>query len=462
MGIPLEGVQTVATLWDRLLQHVDHETPFIFADPTGPRYQLTYREMNAKAHCLAAFLMMKGIQTGQCVAVLGERHPLYACFDLATQLGGTVNMTLDPEWADAETEALLTETNAVAILIPTYEAYRSRKALYDRFAARLPILCHCLRPDDVQEDDRIMLLENALVQGNVYWREHYAEMKDLKANIRPSDVATLAFSRTGGVLTGVVLSQMNLIAAVLGLADRLQQLSESPRISSTLGPSDITERTAGLYLNWWLRGTFHYLADNAKLPSFIANERPTYLLASPSSLADLQTCIEVDFRARYWIRRRWLNGALTAAKAFLLGKQEKGKLPFGLKLKYGWYNRQVLRPIKQRYLSSVRYIFCQGIGLSSDTELFFHSTHTPILAGLSRPEMAGFLSLNGPQDAQIGTMGLPLAGVRYQMPASGLRVAGPQRMIQSWNGRIPQDYADLQLVLGLNEQGHLRLMNSLG
>lgn len=96
-----------------------------------------------------------------------------------------------------------------------------------------------------------------------------------------------------------------------------------------------------------------------------------------------------------------------------------GKVPFGLRLKHGLFNRILYGKIKEAMGGRVEYAVSGGAPLGSYLGHFFYGIGVKILEGYGLTETTAPVTVNTPEQIKIGTVGRPLPGCGIKIADDG-------------------------------------------
>jgi long-chain acyl-CoA synthetase len=407
-------------LWDNAYRHSVPEHVALTAF-NGHGHNLTYKEINARTHCLAAYMLSKGLQRGERVLILSENQPVFLCFDLAVHFAAGVSVVLSRRFSAVQVGMVIEATAPRFVLVSEYGTYRRLKTVLSSFADKLEIICANDRHDEPEEGDQFTTLQSAVDIGKVFWRENTQLVKDTKEGVQPHQPAAILYDphprrkageKTGDParnrsLTGIVVSHANFIAALhVGLA-YTQGFTRAHKVLSFLAPTSAYQRLAGYYLPLALGQPLLLANTMAQVPALLKTEKPAVLMAAPAFLRYLFSHTRRQFKARHWLRARWFDRAVRVATKLRAAAAQNKKPGAWLQLQHAFFSRFIFAVIRKEMLSSLRYVFTSGHQLPIWLEYFFAQLHLPVVTGFGVNESTGLITLNPPQPhaARLGSVG---------------------------------------------------------
>lgn len=365
---------TLGELWEQTYQKVNPDDVFVQIE--GRNY--TYRRLNAYAHCLAAFLVLKGFQKGDKVVLIGDNEPLYFSFELAVQFLGGVNISLAND--SPHLEKILNEIQAPFLFLASYSFYNGGRSWLDVLARRCVIVCHAL-PNEPREKDQISTLESAIYLGKNYWRENFVRLRDFKKRVSTSDEAAYFIETQNDTPVGFrSFKHRQIIEVIEYQLNLLNGLKPPPAtFSAVISQADLVGRTAGFYTPLAL-GARLIFAENYNLYlTFLLHYQPEVVVLDPPTLDKLLKNAFLDFQHRKSIRARYYDSSLAVSGKVLESKSAPSLL---LRLRYYLARKFTLAPFKRAYFSSIRIVLLSQTAEQPETtlkrlRLMFNNTPLP-------------------------------------------------------------------------------------
>jgi len=358
--------KTIVQLWENTFRRSVGEERFIFSPDLKNRdNNLTYKEVNANAHCIAAYLLKKGVQKGDCVAVLSRQSPWYVSFDLAIQFLGCVNVTLPENFSELSytaVEDFLKNSACKAVLISHYALYQTHKALLDRVATGAEIIVHVQEEEEISEADRFTALERVIKIGQTDWRENNALLQERKRSADERDICMLVVR---------IVEKQEVQAWKLAHVDVLQVLAKNKRLASAADRQQwILSLNTEFILLYKLAAYYYAVGLGLKQAACEANEsgieklellRPLFLVATPEVLEIFFHHLQQDFQKRHRRRAKYLSLSIKLALAVDKYATHQQKPPFMVRLKYRWAYRYILKSFRKTYFPNVQSVFSEGV-----------------------------------------------------------------------------------------------------
>lgn len=385
----LSEAATLPAVWDELYRRVSPEAVAVevYRGP-GPAgiERLTYKELNANAHCLAAYLLAKGLQPGARVLIVSGAQAQLVLLDLAAQLAGGVAAVASPQLPLGRFERVLQLAQPAVVLVAELATYRRLQPAFEAFIARgadaaaarsaapFEVIVAARATDEALEADRATLLERAIELGKVHWREHTAAVRAAKAAVRPEADAVWFVAESGAP---TALSHAQLTDAGRRAAAALTALGPTERVLCLVQPQAPLGRVALLLT--LAGGLPLLLAEHPRrVAAAIGALRPTVLVALPRGLAALlhRLLPRRGALARYWARAL----AASSHRHQLLSQGQR--VPLGVRLRHAAGQALFYRPLRRRALASLHTVLVPPQGLDGATRHTLEQLGLPLTTEL--------------------------------------------------------------------------------
>lgn len=380
----LAEATTLPAMWDQLYRHVSPEAVVAEVLQGERVVTLTYKELNARAHCLAAYLLAKGLRAGDRVALIADAHPQLLPLDLAIQLAGGISVVIGGAQRAPRVRALLDAAQPRVVLVAALDTYRQLQHAIDGYAAHggdplspaSEVIVAAASGDELVEADRATHLERAIELGKVSWREQTEHLRGAKAAVA-TEAPAVWFAAERGAVAFTALTQGQVIAAARAVAQGLPQLSTADRVLVLAGYDQTLGRLAATTalaagLPWLSADRF------ARALVAVSRLRPTVVVALPRIVNWLTHRLTPTrgLAGRYWGRALAVSRRLEALAA------EQQPQPVGLRLAHRLAQAWFYQPIRKKKLASVQQLLTLAPGLRPEAEHVLRQLELPALTHL--------------------------------------------------------------------------------
>lgn len=378
-----------------------------------------------RVRSVALGLAELGIKPGDRIALLSENRPEWSIADLAILSLGAINVPIYTTQAVDQIRYILTDSGARAIFVSNRKLFKhAKEALKGLDFLEKVIFFDGSANQDI---DRSTTLESLEKSGQERAINKPAAFGSYLKAIRPDDLATIIYtSGTTGEPKGVMLTHANFVSNVLSIAGGLP-ISSSDIALSVLPLSHIFERT-GFYIFCYAGVSVYYTASFDQVAENLREVRPTVMTAVPRLFEKVyHKIVKKGFSQKGWKRRVFVR-SLAVGQRYGQAK-DKGRLVGPtLALQQSMANRLVFSKWREGVGGRLRYFVSGGAPLSPALSYAFLAAGIPILQGYGATETC-IVSANRPDNNQVGSVGLPFAGIEVKIADDGeILLRGPNVM----------------------------------
>jgi long-chain acyl-CoA synthetase len=384
----------------------------------GIWHEITWGEYSERVRDATLALHEHGVGPGSRTAIVADNAPEWVMADLATQSVGGAAVALHPALPAAEAVRTI-EAAAVRVAF-CGDAEHVEKLLGDgaRPAGLERIVVFDMRGVPAGGDPPVEAFADLLARGRALHDAQPDLHEWLLAERSPDEIAVIAHtSGTTGTPRGALLSQRGRVAMARAFA-AWAGLSERDRAFSLVPLAHPAARLADAHAALVGGGSVAYAESVETALDDLVEVAPTFLLASPRALERIRAEVEIRIRRAAALKRaayrgsmRWLGGVLDRELAGRRRPQDPMLRIVGRWLAGRW----VLDKVGMLHLRRA----CSAGGLlAPELQRYFLALGAPLLETYGQAETGGVaLAQGGPGD--VGTVGVPLAGVQASIGADG-------------------------------------------
>ncbi len=366
---------------------------------------------------------------GDRVLLFAENRPEWAIADLAIMAAGGVTV---PAYTTNTTENntyLLNHSGAAAAFVST-----------DRLAARLlpavaraPALKLVVSMEPLAEVEQLSVPVLAWAEALALGEQSAAPSLDPATALTRDDLACFIYtSGTGGNPKGVMLTHGNILANVAGAHAVLETLvlGDDEVFLSFLPLSHAYEHTAGQFLPLAVGAQIYYADGLEALASNFVEVRPTIVACVPRLYEVMRQRI-----LRMTARQPGLKAKLFAKTVALGSKAYERPEAMGLaeKMLDRLLDKLVRDAVRARFGGRIKALVSGGAPLNYDVGLFFTALGVQLFQGYGLTECSPVISVNGPGQTKLHTVGRPIPGMEVKIADDGEILArGPSVMRGYW------------------------------
>ncbi|MFV0254011.1 MAG: AMP-dependent synthetase/ligase [Beutenbergiaceae bacterium] len=394
------------SIGDLLADHADQAPDKVLVERLvdGSWRPVTAAEMHATATAVAKGLVASGIEPGDRVAIMSRTRAEWTFMDFGIWYAGAVPVPIYETSSVEQTAWILSDSGAVAAVVET----PANHAVLQSAREQVPGLAQVWQIDA----GAVEKLSSAGVDID---DEAIRERRDA---VRTSDLATIIYtSGTTGRPKGAELSHGNFVELCRNAIGALgpQILHGQSRTLLFMPLAHVFARfvevlcvAAGVPQG--------HTPDPKTLMSDIALFKPTFILSVPRVFEKVYNGSEA--KAAAGGKEKIFNWAAQTAQAYSRSLDAGGP-SFWLKVQHGLADRLVLSKIREALGGQAKFAISGGAPLGERLGHFFRGVGLTVLEGYGLTETTAPLTVNVPDKAKIGTVGLPLPGISLRIGDDG-------------------------------------------
>jgi long-chain acyl-CoA synthetase len=393
---------------------------------------------------LSLGLAAVGIARGDRVALLSESRPEWLQADFASLALGAVTVPIYPTLSTEQVAFILRDSGARAVIISNAAQLAKVRAA----ATGLPALeVIVLMDGEAPAAESGRPIVHTLAEVSAFGHKRITDgwgvaraFHDEAKRVAPGDLATIIYtSGTTGRPKGVVLSHRNLVANLDGVHRRLD-LREDDTALSFLPLCHAFERMVAYVYH--LHGVSMIFAESMDtVARDLKIVRPTVMTAVPRVFEKLHARVLATGREATGIKRAVFERAMRLAVVRGRRLTAGQPLSFFERVESRVAEAVVYRKIRDGLGGRLRYVVSGSAPLRPELAALFNGVGLPILEGYGLTETAPVVSVTGPDDVRIGTVGPPLPNVEVRIEADGeILVRGPN--VSAGYHNAPEDTAE--------------------
>jgi long-chain acyl-CoA synthetase len=404
------------------------EAPFLWAKRDGAYQSWSWQRVSREVRLLARALRARGVAPGDRVLLVAENRPEWVIADLAIMATGGVAV---PAYTTntAENHAyLLGHSEAVAAVVSSDRlAKRLVPALAGASAIKLLVSMEPLR-----EAEGLAVPVLSWTEALALGERSDGATSDPAASLTRDDIACFIYtSGTGGNPKGVMLTHGNILANVAGAHGVLETLGLDDEVFLSFLPlSHAYEHTAGQFLPMAVGAQIYYADGLEALASNFVEVRPTIVACVPRLYEVMRERI-----LKGMARQKGLKPKLFARTVALGSKAYERPDTLGPveRVTNRVLDKLVRATVRARFGGRIKALVSGGAPLNYEVGLFFTALGVPLFQGYGLTECSPVISVNGPGQVKLHTVGRPIAEVEVKIADDGeILVRGTSVMRGYW------------------------------
>jgi long-chain acyl-CoA synthetase len=391
------------------------DTVYLTRKESGKWVDYTYRDLLSYVDCLTGWLMSRGLQKGDRVALILENSPEFYCIDQALQKLGIINVSIYPTLTADETAFILNDSGARILFVGNPFLLKKFKKVEDKCAAVEVVVSF---PEDVETDEKLVTYRQILEQGRTLFPAWSEQIESRFQEVGHDDIATLIYtSGTTGVPKGAMLTHYNFLSNCYDANDLVPDITKDDKFLSFLPLSHVFERMA-YYLTTYLGSSVAFAENIDKVAQNIAEVKPTLMAAVPRLLERVHDRVMKTGTEAGGLKAGIFLWALSVGEKARKTKDEgKSRGPW-LSVRYAIAEKLVFSKIKQKMGGRLKLFVSGGGALPPHVGEFFANLGIQVQEGFGLTETSPFITVNEYNRQVYGTVGrvAPRQQVAIQNP----------------------------------------------
>jgi len=394
----------------------------------GSYQDISWNEMDEMVRAIGSFLISRGIESGQNVALFSQNRWEWWVVDLAILSIGAANVPIYATNSSEEAHYVLEHSESRVCFVGTQEHMEKVVKVRDR----LPELGAIVVLDEgTDKPEGVISFAEALEEGRK--QDHREEFERRLKAIRPQDVASIIYtSGTTGPPKGVMLSHSNFVSNVHQILDDFSYLlGDDDVFLSFLPLSHSLERTAGYYLALGIGATVYFAEDFSKIQENMVEVRPTLIVSVPRLYEKIHAGILSKVGDASPVKRGLFGWAIGVARDNLAYVCEGRKRAGWFKCKHDLADKLIFSKLKAALgMDRLKFAVSGGGPLSVSDAEFFLGMGVTVLEGFGLTETTPVTNVNRPGMIKPGTVGPPVKDTEIKIADDGeILIRGPQVML---------------------------------
>jgi long-chain acyl-CoA synthetase len=418
---------SMAAIFQNRLEKWGDKVICAYKNDKGVYEDITWKQMNEMVLDLAGYLLTKGINIQDKVALFSPNLYQWWVSDLAILSTGAVNVPIYATNSAEEARYVIDNSDSKLAICGTKG--HLQKVL--EVKSKLPNLTDIICIEDLEKPiEGVITYKEALKIGAAA-KNREDIYKRIKA-IKSEDIATLIYtSGTTGNPKGVMLTHSNFVSNSNQCYDVAPHLFEHDHtLLSFLPLSHSFERTVGYYLPLYTGKKVVFAGDVSKILEFFQEVRPTFIVSVPRIYEKVHAGIVSKMSAEKPIKQKLFAWAMDVAKRnlpYICNDQPRTGF---FAIEYAIANKIIFSKLKEKLgLDKLQFALSGGGPLSVSDAEFFLGMGIKVLEGFGLTETAPVTNANRPDKIKPGTVGAPVKDTIVKISEEGeVLIKGPQVM----------------------------------
>lgn len=379
---------------------------------------------NQLVNALSIYLINKGFEKGDHIAIMSNNNPEWNIIDFAVQQIGAIVIPIYPNISHNELSHIVGHSGAKMIFIENERLYYKYKDAVDNFIN----INNIVFIKDYIHDNSL----NSIFVANHACNDALClkRLEQIRESIKPEDVATIIYtSGTSGTPKGVALTHINIMSNIDAYLHRFPVIKVA---LSYLPLTHILERSTQ-YSRIISGVSVYYNESIGTIMKDIIDINPGSFSTVPRVIERIYSSIIRKVNSLIGLKKKISLWAIDVANKYDVTEKNNG-LIYNSKLFVA--KHLVLNEIKKSVLgNNIEFISIGGAAVQPLLVRFFTAIGAPLFEGYGLSETSPVISINGINAIKLGTVGKPCDNidVRISETDNEILVKGPSVINSYYN-----------------------------
>ncbi len=360
-------------------------------------------------------LLEKGLNQGDCVAMISSNRPEWNISDLAMLQVGVINVPIYTTLSESEISFILNDCKAKMVIAGDKVLFQKVSNIKNSVPSLIEIISFDKIEGVTNYDDVLSIGKKSKI-----------DIEKIMDKINPNDLATILYtSGTTGTPKGVMLTHDNIVSNVIA-CEHLCPVGPSDRALSFLPLCHSYERML-TYLYMFIGVSIYYAESMDKIADNLREISPQVFSTVPRLLEKVYDRIVNKGKELKGIKRFLFFWALDLGLKYEKDGKNGSWYEWQLKLA----NKLIFSKWREALGGKVKVIASGGAALQPRLAKVFWSAQIPVLEGYGLTETSPVISVNNLEQngSAFGTVGPVIKGVKVKIAEDGeILCKGPNIM----------------------------------
>ena len=347
----------------------------------GKKYTYTWEDLTRIVYAIAHFIISKGLQKGDRIAIFAQNCPEWTLADLGIQAAGCVPVPIYATNSKDEAKYILDDSSIKAIFTGDQEQYDKIYQIMSSTSVQMIISMQ----DAVVLNGNNSFYFNEIVKMEV----DDAVKKAVDARIgelASNDMLTIIYnSGTTGNPKGAVHTHASFLAGIYASVFRFPEAGPGMVSLAFLPLSHVFERmwTYGVLLKG---GENHYCKNPKDIMEILPLSKPNYMCSVPRLWEKMYATIFDRLETAQPLKKKLFTWATQTGTEYDTRKRAKQFIGPWLGIKRFFANALVLKKVRQIVGGNVWVFHVGGAAMSAEINAFFNGVGIPLAQGYGLTE----------------------------------------------------------------------------
>jgi len=386
----------------------------------GLWHDITWNDYGEKVKKVAYALMSMGLETGDCVAIIGDNCPEWVYADVGIQCCGAAATGVYATNAWQQVEYVVTNSESKFFFVENEEQLDKWLHFRDKAPSLKKVIVWDTEGLRQFKDPMVMTFEELLEIGHKVSQQNPQLFDDRVRQISPEDVSVLIYtSGTTGPPKGAMLTHKNCVWMGTAITSN-NPMFDNDEIMSFLPLCHIFEQLFTILAHFKVGHIVNFIESPETVVDNMIEISPTVGHAVPRIWEKYYSAIMIRMADATWFKKLVFGAAINTGKKRARLQMDFQSVPFFLELLYRLAHFAVFRKLKERMgFDRIRVAYSGAAPIAPEILHFFQSIGVNLVEGYGQTEGTGVTTTSKVGRVKFGTVGEPLAGVHIKIADDG-------------------------------------------
>ncbi|WP_246658728.1 long-chain fatty acid--CoA ligase [Mesorhizobium sp. J18] len=380
----------------------------------------TWDDFYEHARLIGLGLLSLGLKRGEVVSILSEDNKEWIYADLGVQSVGGIASGVYPTDSASQLAYLVNDSDSRFLFVENDEQLDKFLSVQNEMPGLAKVIVFDRDGLFDFSHERVLFLDDLYRIGREFLKENPNRFDEEIARSEPQDTAILVYtSGTTGPPKGAMISHENIIVSIIGGVLTLPVRADDEQVCF-LPLCHILERLISVFLPIGMESTVNFAESPETVFDNVREVSPHVFTAVPRVWEKIYSRITIMAGEATPLGRWAYRRAVAAGMARAQYLEEGREVPFGTRLAHAFWDRMVLRNMRQMLgFDRLRRGTTGAAPISPDLLKWFKAIGVTILEGYGMTESSGVISVNTLTDCKTGSIGKVVPGAEARIGPDG-------------------------------------------
>jgi long-chain acyl-CoA synthetase len=381
---------------------------------------ISWNEYYEQARSIGAALISMGLDSGDCVSIIGDNCPEWVIIDMGVQCAGGTAVGVYSTNAWPQVEYVIGNSDSKFFFVENEEQLDKWLQFRDNVPHLKKVIVWDLEGLRHFEDEMVMTYDELVAMGREVCKKDPGPFETRLKGVKPEDVSMLIYtSGTTGPPKGAMLTHRNLMW--MGQAITTENpMTDTDDVLSFLPLCHVFEQLFSVMGHITHGYTVNFIENLDTVTDNMIEVSPTVGYAVPRIWEKYLSAVYIRMSDATWFKKIVFGAALNVGKKRASLMMSFKPVSLSLQTLYRLAHFAVFRKLKERMgFDRMRIAYSGAAPISPDVLHFFQSIGVNLVEGYGQTEGTGVTCVSRVGRVKFGTVGPPITGTEIKIAEDG-------------------------------------------